>query len=545
MLLSHKLHSTHAGAGIQTLVGYFEALREGAALLAYNPNVDREQLRGYVLILEQARPKNRAGAGRRQFDQAWFLLRGLWEHPPGRPARRATGSRAASPGAVDPQRGQQHPRRAETADALEAAKTESDAAHLRSVLAWVKREINESAQVRYWKFNIYQRRVKATAQVLVALLLALTAATVVLLASQGEVWYRQLALLLGVLFAGSLGGAVSGLRTSEEISQQRLSSAYLKQAVTLLRMLVGAAAAAGRLLCPGLRAARRDLWGRGRPGPGLPGLWFPVRLQRALFPPGAGPGREQRRHHRRDRAAVGTSTARERGTELIGSDGLGRIDRTAWLRRRLAPVRLLLPLGWLLATVGYFGPWIAHETAALTLSGVDLGEFVKFLPVGESVRVVRQLFYLPPLAVVVSIALLIGSRRLGFPWLLRLLLLLLAVPVSQQLLPPAWSPGSLLTAEFRLQTLALAACWLLLAGFWLLGRLPPRLAGVLSAALALAATILPAWQFLTIKPAIDAVYGTPPAAGWGFFVCLAGLVAVAAAGIVLVLRGQARSVSPW
>jgi hypothetical protein len=230
---------------------------------------------------------------------------------------------------------------------------------------------------------------------------------------------------------------------------------------------------------------------------------------------------------------------------LIGSGRLGRIDRTAWLRRRLAPVRLLLPVGWVLAAVGYFGPWIAHKTAALTLTGVDLGEFVKFLPLDASVRVVRQVFYLPPLAVILSIALLVGSRRLGFPWLLRLLMLVLALPVSLQLLPPAWSPASLLTAEFRLQTLALGLCWLLLAGFWLLGRLPPRLAGVLSTGLAPAAALLAAWQFLSVKPAIDAVYGTPPPIGWGFWVCLAGLAVVAAASVVLLLRAQTRSAGPW
>ena len=230
---------------------------------------------------------------------------------------------------------------------------------------------------------------------------------------------------------------------------------------------------------------------------------------------------------------------------MIGSDRLGRIDRTAWLRRRLAPVRLLLPVGWVLAAVGYFGPWIAHKTAALTLTGVDLGEFVKFLPLDESLQVIRQVFYLPPLIVVLTIALLVGSRRLGFPWPLRLLMLILAVPVSLQLLPPAWSPASLLTSEFRLQTLALGLCWLLLAGFWLLGRLPPRLAGFLSGGLALSAVLLVAWQFLSVKPAIDAVYGTPPFTGWGFWVCLAGLVVVTAAGVILAVRAQTRSAGPW
>ncbi len=80
---------------------------------------------------------------------------------------------------------------------------------------------------------------------------------------------------------------------------------------------------------------------------------------------------------------------------------------------------------WLVASIGFYGPWIAHPTAALTLSGVDMGEFVKFLP---DLSVIRQLFYLPPLAVATSIALLIGSRRLGYAWLLRVLALFLGRP---------------------------------------------------------------------------------------------------------------------
>jgi hypothetical protein len=215
-------------------------------------------------------------------------------------------------------------------------------------------------------------------------------------------------------------------------------------------------------------------------------------------------------------------------------------------------VRLLLPLGWVLAAIGYFGPWIAHETAGLTLSGVDMGEFVKFLPgmLDGSLLVVRQFFYLPPFAVVVSVALLIGAQRLRYPGLVRVLALILAVPVSLQLLPPAWSPATLMIPEFRLQTLALLVCWLLLAGFWLLGRLPPWLSGSISVALALAAAMLSAWQFLVVKPAIDAVYRRPPATGWGFFVCLVGLLILTTASVLFVLRSRgwdarSRGGSPW
>jgi hypothetical protein len=219
---------------------------------------------------------------------------------------------------------------------------------------------------------------------------------------------------------------------------------------------------------------------------------------------------------------------------------LGKIDRAASSRRGLAVVRMLLLLGWVLAAVGYYGPWIGHPTAALTLSGVDMGEFVKFLPgvLDGSLAVTRQIFYLPPLAVVISIALLANSRGLRYVWPLRILLLVLAVPVSLQLLPPAWSPANLMTTEFRPQAMALGACWLLLAGSWWWGQAPLWLAGLLAAGLTLAAGTLSGWQFWIAKPAIDAVYHTPPAAGWGLFLCLAGLALVVAAGISLLIRGR-------
>lgn len=215
--------------------------------------------------------------------------------------------------------------------------------------------------------------------------------------------------------------------------------------------------------------------------------------------------------------------------------------RGSWL-----PVlRLLLPLGWALAAVGYYGPWVAHPTAALTLSGPDMGEFVKFLPPVRdgSLQLARQLFYLPAVAVSIAIALSAWSRALGYRWPLRWLFLAAAVPVSLQLLPPAWSPGILLTPEFRLQTLTLGVCWLLLALSWALGRLPPWIAGGISAALALAAAALPAWQFVLAKPAIEAVYGTPPSTGWGFFLGLVGLVVTSTASIGLMwwaMRGESK-----
>jgi hypothetical protein len=223
------------------------------------------------------------------------------------------------------------------------------------------------------------------------------------------------------------------------------------------------------------------------------------------------------------------------------------IDTITSVDRTRPVLRWLLPVGWALAAIGYFGPWIAHETAALTVTGVDLAELVKFVPgvADGSVPVSREVFFLPPVAVVISVAILIGSRELGYPWPFQALVLGLAIPLSLQLLPPAWAPTTLLTAEFRLQTAALGLCWLLLGSFWLLGRLSLALRSGLSTALGLAATALPLWQFITVKPAVDSVYGTPVTPGWGLFACLAGLALMATTGAALFLDNRQRGTGPW
>ena len=123
--------------------------------------------------------------------------------------------------------------------------------------------------------------------------------------------------------------------------------------------------------------------------------------------------------------------------------------------------------------------------------------------------------------------------------------LLLCVPLSLQLLPPAWSLASLATPEFRLQAVALVLCWLMLAASWLLGRLPVWFSGSLTAVLSLAGVALPLWQMVLVKPAVDGVYGRPPTLGWGIFLCSAGLVVVALVGIVLTLQARRGAVGLW
>jgi len=196
-------------------------------------------------------------------------------------------------------------------------------------------------------------------------------------------------------------------------------------------------------------------------------------------------------------------------------------------------------LGWgglALAGIGYWGPWIGHKVAALVLLGLDLGEFVKFLPQVRSgaIRLQREAFYLPAIALSLLITMTAYRRHTGLGWKARYVLTALAISIALAMLPPAWTPALLQMAEFRLQTVVIVVCvFMALTGpIW--GRLPCSLLGGIVIGLAMLAAIVPLWQFTRLLPAIQIAYGRSPAIGWGPVIMTVGwLLCVAAEGIRL------------
>lgn len=77
---------------------------------------------------------------------------------------------------------------------------------------------------------------------------------------------------------------------------------------------------------------------------------------------------------------------------------------------------LLLPLGALLAFLGYVGPWVDHRVAGLAVLGLDLGEYVKFLPGvrAGATGLWREGFYLPLVAI--SLTLSLCTWRVDVRW---------------------------------------------------------------------------------------------------------------------------------
>ncbi|MBN1580512.1 MAG: hypothetical protein JXA89_07395 [Anaerolineae bacterium] len=210
--------------------------------------------------------------------------------------------------------------------------------------------------------------------------------------------------------------------------------------------------------------------------------------------------------------------------------------------KRYSPfmIRYLLVAVLFVAAVSYWAPWVDHDTAALKLSGQDLGEFVKFIPVVRSgeVRVARQLFYLPPFVCALCLVLISVNRSLRYPRWLRVVLLALALLLLPGLLPPVWGhPKDLFVAEFRLQAVALILGLLFILAHGLFRNLSVRHLAIALIGLALVGLLPAQWAFWAFKGHIWTVYGTPTIRlGWGVWLDIGAWVGL---GIVVGVFGWA------
>jgi hypothetical protein len=211
------------------------------------------------------------------------------------------------------------------------------------------------------------------------------------------------------------------------------------------------------------------------------------------------------------------------------------VNRTRSGNERRREWYLLILLG-LIGLIGYYGPWVPHRAAGLVVLGLDLAEYVKFLPqvAGGQIRLVRELFYLPLAASSLGCSL-IASREI-LPRMLRWLLGLAAIPLALAMLPPAWSPSVLLQREFAIQVIVIVLCLAAVPTIPLLRRLPDRVVYVIIATLSVAASLLPAWGFLRVLPPIEGLYNHPIRPGWGFWLSLVGYAAAAVLALAELFR---------
>mgnify|MGYP001051262689 CR=1 FL=1 len=219
-------------------------------------------------------------------------------------------------------------------------------------------------------------------------------------------------------------------------------------------------------------------------------------------------------------------------------------DRGAWcVVRRSSVSGWLIILGLVCAVVGYFGPWVPHKTAALTVTGFELAEFAKFFPQvqGGTVSVVRALFYTPLVTAAVLLALRTGRSiirpvRLVGPPVTAVILLVVLLPypvvdtVRQALAtrsPVRLDPQH--TGQLRLVAVGVALALLALPG----RRLSRRVWGGLVALLALGGAVPSLWQFAILRPLVVALYDKPFDLGWGLVACVAGFALLLISGVLV------------
>lgn len=203
-------------------------------------------------------------------------------------------------------------------------------------------------------------------------------------------------------------------------------------------------------------------------------------------------------------------------------------------------LRVLLPLGALLAFWGYVGPWVDHHVAGLAILGLDLGEYVKFLPMvrAGTTSLWREGFYLPLVAISLALSLCTWRPELRWPqpmaaWTMIAVQVIGAIVAALNMLPPAWTPQRMLTPEFQQQLAAILLCLAAMAFGPFLALLPRLITGIVVLLLSAAAAVIPVAQFLRVLPEIASLYNHALVPGWGMYLMLVGLAMLVGLGGLL------------
>jgi hypothetical protein len=199
--------------------------------------------------------------------------------------------------------------------------------------------------------------------------------------------------------------------------------------------------------------------------------------------------------------------------------------------RLVHAARWLWPLACVISLIGYLGSWVVHPAAGLAITGLDMGEYAKFVPpvVDGDTYIWRQGFYLPLVAISFACSLVAYRRFYAYRSWLRLALLLLGLVAALNLLPPAWSPAVLITDEFRLQTVIMIVAVAMLATSPVLALLPPTPVYGPLAFVSAAGIYFSVSGLLTVAPSISSLYGHQVQFGAAFYVTIAGLTLLVAA----------------
>ena len=189
-------------------------------------------------------------------------------------------------------------------------------------------------------------------------------------------------------------------------------------------------------------------------------------------------------------------------------------------RKRYAQAGLLA--AWMIALVGYCGPWVGRRAAALAWNAYDLFDVLRLLPEIETgaLSVNLQTLRLP----LVGLAVLLPMLLTGMNRVWQIGGALVGAGLALATLPPypeivsAWhTPGWRIPFWWGVGAMLAAG-----TALWFAPRLGRYRPWIMLAWLAV--TGLPAAAtFTRLLPALRALHGAPINPGWGFWVCLGNL----------------------
>ena len=191
----------------------------------------------------------------------------------------------------------------------------------------------------------------------------------------------------------------------------------------------------------------------------------------------------------------------------------------------------LLMLGFTAVFIGYLTVWMPGPAAGLSLLGVEMGEWFKFLGLGPR----RNLFYLPPIVLGLCLALwtMTWPQNNWRAWFMRILAVgvsLLAFPAFEDIT----NADASVREQYYLRVLliGLVVIVALLSGLWRPQGKWRRVPWFLMAAVSLIGLVLPTWQYLQIRPYINQVLGVSIGVGVGVWLNGAGFLMIFAVTVL-------------
>ncbi len=213
------------------------------------------------------------------------------------------------------------------------------------------------------------------------------------------------------------------------------------------------------------------------------------------------------------------------------------------------PRQLFFKIGFTLILLGYFLVWLPQPVAGLSFIGLEMGEWIKFMPQIRSGQVAldRNLFYLPP----ITLGLLLALWTSGWPnrrwqtWAVRataILVAMLAFPAIEAIL----YEGS---DQWLGRVLMIAAVVVTAASIPLLDRLPPRrrftVVWMVMTVLAIIGMAAPSWAYVMVRPAAAELFANEVGVGPGVWLNGFGHLLIAIVALSFLMdRGQLQAAEP-